>query len=65
MMMDHSEYKKARQDGIDEAIVRIESFTNKAVLQMRLDRVISREYYDFTCKLIEAQIKLLMMKGAS
>lgn len=57
------EYSNGYKDGIDEAVKRIESFKNKMVLQMRLKiNPISDEYYQFVCKLVDAEIKLLNMK---
>lgn len=55
--------KEAWRHGIDEAIKRIESFKSRVVLGMRLKTVISDEQYEFTCKLVDAQLKLLNGKG--
>lgn len=59
-----TDYTKARQNSIDEAIERIESFKHKSVLQMRLGETVSDAQYEFTCKLIDAQIKPLNAKAS-
>lgn len=52
------------QLGMDEAVKRIESFKVRPVLRMRLGlNTLSDEYYNFACKIIDTQIKLLNMKG--
>ncbi len=56
-------YREARQEGIDEAAKRIESFKNRTVLQMRLGGIqILDEQYELICKLVDAELKLVFMK---
>lgn len=63
-MSDVENYRKASQEGLEEAIKRVESFKAKPVLQMRIKQQISDQQFMLVCDVIDAAIRLLKA-GAS